>query len=76
MAQKGTKPPSCIYMPNPPYTQPAREAKAGGKIVHGLPFGLNQVSMETVKTWKCNPAIQNGVPIAVIIPFEMNFRLY
>jgi Gram-negative bacterial TonB protein C-terminal len=93
MAQKNTKPPNCIYMPNPPYTQPAREAKASGnlqldaiittegmvvnpRIVHGLPFGLNQVSMETVKTWKCNPALQNGVPIAVIIPFEMNFRLY
>jgi len=93
MAQKNTKPPSCIYMPNPPYTQPARDAKASGnlqldaiittegmvvspRIVHGLPFGLNQVSMETVRTWKCNPAMQNGVPIAVIIPFEMNFRLY
>jgi hypothetical protein len=32
MAQKNTKPPSCIYMPNPPYTQPAREAKANGNL--------------------------------------------
>jgi hypothetical protein len=46
------------------------------RIIRGLPFGLNEISMETVKTWKCNPAVQDGVPIAVVVPFEMNFRLY
>jgi hypothetical protein len=91
-SQKNTKFPTCVYMPNPPYTQAAREAKASGnllveaiitaqgivvspRIVRGLPFGLNQISMETIKTWKCDPAMQNGVPIAVIIPFEMKFSL-
>jgi Gram-negative bacterial TonB protein C-terminal len=93
MAQKSFKFPSCFYMPNPPYSQPAREAKVGGtllveaiitrqgkimepRIVRGLPFGLNQISIETMKSWRCNPAIDNGVPVAVVLPFEITFRLY
>jgi TonB family protein len=93
LAQKDFKFPSCFHMPNPPYTQAAREAKLSGtlvieaiitrqgaitdpRIVRGLPFGLNENSIETLSTWRCNPAIQNGVPIAVVVPFEVTFRLY
>ena len=46
------------------------------RIVRGLPFGLNQISVETMKSWRCNPAIDNGVPVAVVVPFEITFRLY
>jgi TonB family protein len=92
-AQKNTKPPTCFYMPNPRYTQAARDAKFSGslivegivtrqgkviepRIVHGLPFGLNESSIETLSTWRCNPAVQDGVPVAVVVPFEVTFRLY
>jgi TonB family protein len=46
------------------------------RISRGLPFGLNQNSLETLKTWKCEPATKNGVPVAVLLPFEVSFRLY
>lgn len=92
-AQKNTKLPGCFYMPNPQYTQAAREAKLSGsliveaivtrqgtvidpRIVRGLPFGLNENSIETLKTWRCKPAVQNGEPLAVVVPFEVTFRLY
>ena len=91
--QKNTKLPNCFYMPNPRYTQAARDAKFSGslivegivtrqgkiiepRIVRGLPFGLNESSIETLSTWTCNPAVQDGVPIAVLVPFEVTFRLY
>jgi TonB family protein len=46
------------------------------RIVRGLPFGLNENSLETLTTWRCNPALQNGEPLAVMVPFEVTFRLY
>jgi TonB family protein len=93
ISQKDFKFPSCFYMPNPPYTQSAREAKLSGtllieaiitrqgeitnpRILRGLPFGMNQFAIETMKSWRCHPAIDNGVPIAVVVPFEVTFRLY
>jgi TonB family protein len=92
-AQKNTKLPACFSMPNPRYTQAARDAKFSGslivegivtrqgkviehRIVRGLPFGLNESSIETLSTWRCDPAVQDGVPIAVLVPFEVTFRLY
>jgi len=92
-AKKSLKLPSCFYMPNPQYTQAARQAKLSGslvveaivtrqgtvvdpQIVRGLPFGLNENSMETLRTWRCKPALQDGVPLAVVVPFEVTFQLY
>lgn len=90
---KNAKLPTCFYMPNPPYSQAAREAKASGtvlieavitrqgsvtepRILRGLPFGMNEMTIEMMKTWRCNPVLENGAPIAVVIPFEVTFRLY
>lgn len=42
----------------------------------GAPFGLNRVSTDTVQTWKCNPATQNGAQITVLVPVEITFRLF
>jgi len=42
----------------------------------GAPFGLNRVSVEAVRTWKCNPAILDGKPITTAVPVEVSFRLF
>jgi TonB family protein len=46
------------------------------RISLGLPFGVNQSSLETMKTWKCKPAKRAGVPVAVLVPFDVSFRIY
>lgn len=46
------------------------------RISRGLPYGLNQNSMTTLKSWRCEPATKNGEPLAVVVPFEVSFRLY
>lgn len=90
----GVSLPSCLYMPNPPYTKEARAAKfsgtvlvegtvgVDGKITHvrilespGL--GLDEVVRKTLEKWKCSPATgPNGKPVPVIVPFQINYRLY
>ena len=49
---------------------------AEARITRGLPYGLNQNSLITLKNWKCEPATKNGVPLASLVPFEVTFRLY
>lgn len=44
-------------------------------IVKGLPFGLNEYTLETLRKWRCKPATRNGEPIPVRIPFEVTFHL-
>jgi len=46
------------------------------RIIKGLPMGLNESSLKLLQTWRCKPAMQNGVPVPVLIPFEVTFRLY
>jgi TonB family protein len=46
------------------------------RIIKGLPLGLNESSLEILQTWRCKPALQNGVPVSVLVPFEVTFRLY
>ena len=46
------------------------------RIIRGLPYGLNESSLQTLKTWRCSPATQDGTPVPVLVPFEVNFRLY
>lgn len=89
----GVSPPKCHYMPNPPYTERARESKLSGtvlaeavinsegklenvRIVQGLPGGLNEMTIATMKTWQCNPAQKNGKPVPFLVYFEVTFRLY
>lgn len=46
------------------------------RVLRGLPYGLNQSSLETVRTWTFQPATSGGVPVQVEVPVEVTFRLY
>jgi TonB family protein len=46
------------------------------KVLRGLPFGLNQTALDTVRTWKFRPATLDGKPVPVQVPIEVTFRLY
>jgi TonB family protein len=46
------------------------------RIVHGLPGGLNETTIATMRTWRCHPALKDGKPVPVLVPFTVNFRLY
>jgi TonB family protein len=90
----GVSLPGCSYMPNPPYTQKARDAKFSGsvlveaivgldgkisdiRILQSPGLGLDEQVIKTLKKWRCNPAIgPTGKPVPVIVPFQINFRLY
>ena len=58
----------------------ATVSEAGGaenlKIVKGLPFGLNQASLDAVRKWKFHPATLDGKPVPVQVPIEVTFRLF
>lgn len=54
---------------------------AGGRlknarVINGLPGGLNEQTIASLQTWRCNPALKDGHPVATLIPFEVNFRVY
>jgi hypothetical protein len=44
------------------------------RILWGLPAGLNKSTLDTLKTWRCKPALKDGKPVAVATTFELNFR--
>lgn len=46
------------------------------KVARSLGMGLDQKAMETVRTWTFEPARKDGVPVAVQINVEVNFKLY
>ena len=47
------------------------------RITKSLDKKLDQLSLETIKTWRCKPSIgPSGKPVPVIVTFEVNFRLY
>lgn len=46
------------------------------RIVRGLPGGMNENALATLKIWRCDPALKGDKPVAVVVPFEINFRLY
>ncbi len=89
----GVGSPSCGYLPNPPYTETAREAKIDGvvlvdaivtlegtvespQVIKGLPGGLNEATRKVMETWRCKPALRDNQPVATVVQFETNFRLY
>ena len=46
------------------------------RIVSGLPGGLNELTIATMKDWRCNPALKDGQPVPTRVQFQVNFRLY
>lgn len=50
-------------------------AVVDAKILKGLGFGLDESALETVSTWRFEPARRNGRAIAVIYNLVINFEL-
>jgi TonB family protein len=46
------------------------------RVARTLGLGLDEKAMEAVKTWKFEPAMKDGKPVAVQINIEITFRLY
>lgn len=46
------------------------------KIARTLGLGLDEKAIEAVKTWRFDPAMKDGKPVAVQINVEVSFRLY
>ncbi len=46
------------------------------RVTRSLGLGLDEKAIETVKTWKFEPALKDGKPVAVQISVEVEFRLY
>ena len=46
------------------------------RIVRGLPDGLNETTLTSMRTWRCHPALKDGKPVPVLVPFTVTFRLY
>ena len=45
------------------------------RVVKPLGLGLDEKAVETVKTWKFNPATRDGTPVPVRVMVEVSFRL-
>jgi hypothetical protein len=46
------------------------------RVIRGLPGGLNENTLETLKTWRCVPGEKDGKPVPIVVPFEVNFRTF
>ena len=46
------------------------------RVVHGLMGGLNETTLSTMRSWRCQPALKEGKPVPVLVQFTVNFRLY
>jgi len=46
------------------------------RVVGSLGMGLDEKAIETVKTWKFEPAMKDGHPVPVEIAIEVDFHLY
>ena len=45
------------------------------KVLRGLPLGLTESAVETIRGWEFQPATLNGVPVAVEYVLAVKFRL-
>jgi|SRR5450432_377808 protein TonB len=45
-------------------------------VARSLGMGLDEKALEAVKTWKFQPGMKDGHPVAVQISIEVNFHLY
>ncbi len=46
------------------------------RVARTLGLGLDEKAIEAVKTWRFEPALKDGKPVAVQINVEVSFRLY
>jgi TonB family protein len=46
------------------------------RIVRGMPGGANASVIASMRTWQCHPALKDGKPVPVIVPFVTAFKLY
>jgi periplasmic protein TonB len=46
------------------------------KVSRSLGLGLDEKAVEAVKTWKFEPAMKDGRPVAVAISVQVDFHLY
>jgi periplasmic protein TonB len=46
------------------------------RVARSLGMGLDEKAMAAVRTWKFEPAMKDGRPVAVQVNVEVNFRLY
>ncbi len=44
-------------------------------VVRGLPFGLNESAIRTMRDWQFRPATREGQPVACRVMIEVTFRL-
>jgi TonB family protein len=85
-------PPRATYMPDPEYSEEARQAKLQGTcvlslvvdtdgkprdiaVVRKLGKGLDENAVETVRTWKFEPARKDGLPVAIQIQIKVSFSV-
>ncbi|MEM8994266.1 MAG: energy transducer TonB [Acidobacteriota bacterium] len=45
------------------------------KVLRGLPYGLSEAAVDTIKTWEFQPATLDGEPVDVYYNLTVNFRL-
>jgi TolB-like protein len=46
------------------------------RIVRGMPYGQNEITIATIRTWRCHPALKDGKPVPVIVPVTETFHQY
>lgn len=46
------------------------------KLLRPLGMGLDEKAMEKIATWRFDPAMRNGQPVAVEVQVEVDFHLY
>ncbi|HXZ28400.1 MAG TPA: energy transducer TonB [Terriglobales bacterium] len=46
------------------------------RVARSLGMGLDEKALEAVRTWRFEPAMKDGKPVAVAINVEVNFHLY
>jgi TonB family protein len=46
------------------------------RVQRSLGLGLDEKAIQAIRTWRFDPARKDGVPVAVQVNIEVNFRLY
>ena len=46
------------------------------RVARSLGMGLDEKAIEVVKKWRFAPGSKDGLPVAVQVNIEVNFRLY